>query len=570
MLQEGKLLIALLAGTPLVLCGGAWAATVTGDVSSDGKPLRGAMVTLFSEDGQTSETVFSNSAGQYRLQTRLSGHLSLRARAPLAADVSTRLDVPSSDAALHQSIALKRLSTPQEISDSLPASAHAARVKFPTLLQREQFQLDCSGCHVIGTPATRQPRPLDAWTAVMKTMVPLADYTTDFHVRDYAEAMSRAFDGTPTPDRETHTVDEAALSAKITEWKLPTAKFPHDSAVYPPNGMLYTVDQFADQIYITDPKTNKTQTVPIPAAGIPIGGSFAGESGVPDWIPKGVRHSFHSLALSPFDGQFYMTGSVGGVVGVFDPVTHAFRVIKIPGASRWAHTIRFDAKGFIWINTYLTDQIIRLDPKTGESTIIALPTDAARRDDPKDERIPAPYGLDINPVDGSVWYTKRWANKIGRVDPVTFRVTEWVPPIIGPHRARFDSTGGFWIAGLGDGTITRLDTSTMNYETYKIPTLGDDELEAPYALIVDPKTQNIWVTANASDRMFRFAPQTKTWTAFPLPTRGLYFREIAMTPDGSACSPSSPIPPDIGAEGNTLSITCVQPDGDRPNPNKLH
>src|SRR6185369_2319255 len=97
-----------------------------------------------------------------------------------------------------------------------------------------------------------------------------------------------------------------------------------------------------------------------------------------------------------------------------------------------------------------------------------------------DERQPLPYGIDVNPNDGSIWYSKLWAGKIGRIDPKSLQVTEYEPPMFGPRRLRFDARGLLWIPGFGDGTITRLDPSTMSYKSYPIPTLGGGEVEAPY------------------------------------------------------------------------------------------
>lgn len=36
----------------------------------------------------------------------------------------------------------------------------------------------------------------------------------------------------------------------------------------------------------------------------------------------------------------------------------------------------------------------------------------------------APYGIDVSPVDGSVWYSKLYADKIGTVDKETLAITE--------------------------------------------------------------------------------------------------------------------------------------------------
>ena len=87
---------------------------------------------------------------------------------------------------------LRALNSPEEISDSLPASAHIARVKFPTEVQREVFQLDCVECHQTGAPATRRPHSLQEWEAPPPSMLKGAEYTSNLHVKDYAAALHRA------------------------------------------------------------------------------------------------------------------------------------------------------------------------------------------------------------------------------------------------------------------------------------------------------------------------------------------------------------------------------------------
>jgi streptogramin lyase len=557
------LLALFVAGTAVMLPAAGYAATVTGDVTIDTKPVRGALVTVFSGDKMVSETVFTDAAGHYRLDTQFTGSLSLRARAPLAADSVAKVEVPSPNSKLTQRFSLRRLTTPQEISDNLPASAHYARIKFPTTALAHQFQADCTPCHQIGNPMTRQKLGLEGWKSVMPSMLTYADYTKNVHLDDYAAALNSAFDGTPTAAHENTTVDEPVLSAKIIEWKLPESQFPHDSDVDPATGQFYTVDLFVDKLWITDPKTNQTRIVPIPDLGVPIGGSFAGDNGAPSWVPK-IRHGNHSLRLSPFDGLFYFTGSVGGEIGTFDPVKQTYKVHKVGGNAAWPHTLVFDSKGIVWFTILVSNQIGRFDPKSGKSTLIELPSNSGETaDDPADHRMPEPYGIDINPLDDSVWYTKIWSDKVGRVDPATLAVKEWTPPVKTPRRIAFDSAGNLWIPGMGDGNVAKLDTKTMKYEVQKIPTLAPDEVESPYFLGVNKRTQEVWISANQSDRMFRYVPKTNQWTAYPLPTRGMFQRDIFFTDAGWACAPSSPTPPEAGIDGSTDSLLCVQPEGNK-------
>lgn len=535
----------------------AWAATIVGTVQSDGKPVTGALVTVATADGLVSQTVYSDASGAYRLSTNLDGKLTIRARAPMLADMTSRIAVPRSDAELRQSFKMKPLVTPQEISDSLPASAHFARIKFPTTMQQQQFQTDCLSCHQIGNPLTRRgPRSAEEWEAFTKMMLRYTGYPTDAKLKEYAGALEKAFDGTPTPAPRPVTVDPESLTARIVEWKLPDAQIAHDTEFNPNDGLFYTTDQAIDHFYVTDPRTNKTTTVAIADNGVPVGGNFT-ENNLAVPFDLAVAHGVHSLQLGS-DGLFYTTGAISGEIGVFDPVKHTYKSYRLGGTHLYPHTLRIDARGIVWFSIHMSDQIGRFDPKTGKTTIIDLPKDMQMPDD----RNTATYGVDVNPVDGSVWYSKLWANKIGRIDPDTFELVEYEPPVKGPRRIRFDDKGGLWVPGFGDGKISRLDTRTMKFEVWQIPSLGEGQVEAPYSLAVDPQTQDVWITANQSDRLFRFNYATEHFTAFPLPTRGAYFRDMIFTGDGRVCGSSNPMPPmpDV-IEGGMDSVVCLDPSG---------
>ena len=550
-----RLLFPLLAVAAAVLSHPAESATVAGRVyGSDGKPIRGALLTLSSADGMTSETVYSDGEGNFRLETKLDGKLMLRARAPLDADATQRVDVPAGAGRIEPTFKLQRLTTAQSISDSLPASAHFARIKWPTAAARMRFQTDCLSCHEIGNPFTRNAaRTPEQWAAFVQLMLTYAGYSNKGHLDAYADALYRAFDGTPTGAHERMVVEDGVLHARITEWKLRGAAIAHDTEFNPADSKFYTVDQGNDSIFVTDPVSNRTTQIALADNGVPIGGSFT-EHGYP--VPFGltVRHGLHSLQLGP-DGRFYSTGAIGGEIGVFDPRTRSYESHRIGGVSLYPHTLRFDKSGITWFTIAQSNQIGRYDWHSAAIKVIDLPPDK----DQTDGRQPLPYGIDISPLDGSIWYSKLWANKIGRLDPVTFAVSEFDPPVFGPRRLRFDSSGALWIPGFGDGKIARLDPRTMKSKTYRIPTLAGDEVEAPYALAVDPRTQDVWVTANMSDRAFRLIQKTGQFLIYPLPTRGTYLRDFIFTPDDRVCASSSPMPPRPEVlEGGMDTLVCIE------------
>ena len=89
---------------------------------------------------------------------------------------------------------------------------------------------------------------------------------------EYVELLSTAFDGKPYVVEQNTDVAPEMLRAKITEWKLPGAIIAHDGEVNPKDGRFYLVD--GDAVFITDPVANKTETVPVPAMNVPLGGNF--------------------------------------------------------------------------------------------------------------------------------------------------------------------------------------------------------------------------------------------------------------------------------------------------------
>ena len=204
------------------------------------------------------------------------------------------------------------------------------------------------------------------------------------------------------------------------------------------------------------------------------------------------------------------------------------------------------------------------DTRSATMRLIDLPLDTDR------EQMPAriPYGIDVHPLDGSIWYSSLMANRIGRIDPDTLELTVLTPPTLGPRRLRFGADGSLWIPSFGDGALVRLDTRTLRFERFPLPPLAPGEIEAPYAVGVHPSTQEVWVTANMSDRLFRFLPSERRFIAYPLPTRGIYLRDIIFTPEGLVCAASSPVPVPVAVEGGMQEILCLDPEGKLPLPRK--
>jgi streptogramin lyase len=519
-----------------------------------GTPIAGAIVSFADDTRGVTENVYTDASGRFRLVSSVTGDISVRIRKPyfddLRADVHlTGTSKPDRDFTLVRTVSDKA------ISDSLPAAYHFGQISFQpgTRFARDLFQRECLSCHQLGNAFTRKQRSIEEWEAVVQRMHGLLGDTDPGLRKQRAELLTAGFNDTPVMVRPNFPFDPLIAEAKVVEYRLDKALVPHDAEIGPRDGLIYTVDQEAELMAVTDPKTGKTDYYPAPHDDMPLGGKFVRMGLTP---PFYLYRGPHSLAIGP-DDKWYVTDSIAGQIGVFNSKTMKWeKSFEIPGKTLYPHTIRLDASGIIWFTIILTDQIGRLDPKTGDIKVIPLPSGQSKSISPLD----MPYGIDVSPKDGSVWYAKIMADRIGRVDPVTLTVEEWDSPIKGPRRLRFDRAGSLWVTGYSEGKIAALTPSGFGFsaELFDMPEFAAGYRPAPYALGVDPKTQEIWVNETVTDHLYRFIPKEKRWVAYPMPLRGTFTREITFTGDGTVCTSNSNIPV-AAIEGGAGELICIEP-----------
>ena len=112
----------------LLAPGLCFAAVIEGNVSdASGKPVPGALVTLYEDATGYAETVSAGGQGAFRLRTRSQGAATLRVRATGHPDQSRPLLLVP-DSSERVAIALGSFNTPEAESESQPASAHVAKL----------------------------------------------------------------------------------------------------------------------------------------------------------------------------------------------------------------------------------------------------------------------------------------------------------------------------------------------------------------------------------------------------------------------------------------------------------
>lgn len=566
------------------------AATVSGHIATtDGQPVAGAMATLWNAERNRKETVYSNAAGQYQLETGFTGAVQLRARAPMFRDFNIEFEL-AADSQENQNLALEALTDVQEISDSLTASAHAAALPFPDKDTKNTFISQCSYCHQQGNSLTRRPRSEDDWTEVTWRMEGYGAWITYGQHRRIVDLLGAGFDGKPLNVVQARTYSPEQDQARVEEWHAGDAlSFLHDTMVGI-DGKLYGIDEGKDVIFILDRETGLVEQAHMPETDMPVGGRFQGIR-----LPIGVftgKHGPHSAAQLK-DGRIYITASLSGELFMFNPETREWKGYPLPQGFLWRkglypHTIRADREENLWFTVNVSNRLMKFDPRTEEFTDIALPAVSFLRWmsdvfgglvmkaisffpeknynlvlshhkwlNGGKNAFNAPYGIDVSPVDDSVWYSKLYSNRIGTVNKETLEVTEYDTPHEGPRRMRFGPDGILWIPSFDEGYLMRFDPTSKEFESIRIPGLSAGEYEMPYALNVHPKTGDVWIAANNTDRILRYLPAEKRFIAYPMPNRVIWFRDLEFTEDGKVCTSNSNLPA-YAHEDKVPAFVCLQ------------
>lgn len=571
----------------------AQAATVTGRVvTAQGQPVAGAMVTVWNAEKNRKETVYSDQQGVFILKTGFAGKVVLRGRTYNYKDFNVEIELKAGDAQTHN-LVLDKLTDPREISDALTASAHAAALPFPDQKTKDTFISQCSYCHQQGNSATRQPRSESEWNDVIWRMEGYGAFLTFAEHNRIKSTYVQGFTGKPVVAVQTGAYSPELARARIEEWHAGDAfSFIHDTVVGH-DDKLYGIDEGKDAIFILDRTTARLEVVKLPTEEDDhIGGRLRGAQ-----LPIGIytgAHGPHS-AVQLKDGRLFITAALSGKLIEFHPQTRAFKFHKIPEGFLWRkgiypHTIRLDKDENIWFTVTVSNRLVRFDPRTQVFTDIALPHDGFMRwiTDTfvgvilkiaawfPEQNLQLwishhkllnggaevnnwPYGIDISPTSNEVWYAKLQGNKIGTVNRETLELTEYTTPFKGPRRMRFGPDGILWIPSFDDGKLMRFNPVTRQFDTIDLPVLSKGEYEMPYVLAVHPKTGDVWIAANNTDRVLRYLPREKRFIAYPMPNRVIWFRDFDFTRDGKVCTSNSNLPA-YAHEDGVPAFVCIEPE----------
>jgi virginiamycin B lyase len=172
--------------------------------------------------------------------------------------------------------------------------------------------------------------------------------------------------------------------------------------------------------------------------------------------------------------------------------------------------------GMIWWTGMFANKLGRLNPMTGEMKEFPLKT--ARS---------GPHGLTVD-KSGNIWFTANSNRYVGKLDPKTSEITEYQlsdPDARGPHTPIFDQNGTLWFT-LQSGMVGRITPSTAAMKIVKTPSSDT----YPYGIQVNSKGVP-WYVDFRGNRIGSINPQTMEITEHTLPNADARPRRIALGAD---------------------------------------
>ena len=547
---------------------------------ADGKPLAAAMVTLTvsgndvvdtSDNGYPRPGLINKVAPQHTRFTTVDGIVNFGA-ADMPGEHSYRVRKQGyADATVKEeantgtiNVTLQALTSTRDIAESKPSNLWLSELDFSWSSEpgrtREHFLRHCGFCHQQGSVFMRLSRTEEQWVEILDRMDMYgAMASEDFNDEAAAGLVSAYADlnrrHATLPEFETW--DEGLSAATITEWPIGDQFSQMHDFILHPNGRIYVGDNLMDRIYAFDPETGKYEVFKVPHdAGAKAGGILGDRMGT---YPKTDNvMGVHSFAISPRDGHIFLTPSMQQELVEFEPDTGVFHRYKMDDGF-YPHTIRTDDHDRVWFTLALSSQVAMFDRETSKFTYYDLPSRGvkewaalkiikfrlghgfvgSRPDfDWQTSGFPMPYGIDVSPVDGSVWVARLYADDIAKIDPETGEVTMIPTPFNGPRRLRIDAQGNIWIAAFSDGQLATYDPEVGEFTLYDLPVVS----ETPYALNVDRKRGVVWVNGNQSDTILSFHIESETWRVYPMSRRRTFTRDIEIAEDGSVYTSNSHFP----------------------------
>jgi streptogramin lyase len=540
--------------------------------SADGKAMGGVTVSAKPQDGTITTTVFTDEAGNYYFPELPDGHYRVWAQALSYQTGKGEVDLAKNG---KQDFTLAPMNDAEATFKQLPGNLMLDALPAQTAEEERMkriVRIVCTGCH---TPSFPLQNRFDqaGWSAIIELMKNANVYGTyvgaerkpsgilDFHQKELAAYLARARGPgqsdmdvklEPRPSGEAARVmykeydlpldPDANLPADFvqndgSDWSLGTP-----SVLIPGWGVHDAWLDLTGNLWFTCNIPNKRTTIGRIDTATGAVKLFKVAAG------NGLAAQTHGMTRDPKGILWFNINNGRGGIGRLDPATQKIEVYLPPLGmieTGGAATVDYDGKGDIWSSA--ANGALRFD------------TAAEKFTEFKSATFKTPNGTGVtygtaSDRDGNGYWAEMTLDTIGVGDGKTGAVSEIklapvkaqedlltpeerkfyatynqpdfnspMPWAQGPRRMGTDKNADvLWIGDSWGANLARIDTHTHAVDFVPLP-----DQQQPYHVAVDSH-HDAWTNLWGADRLIRYDPNSGSWTAFDLPTRGAEPRYVSL------------------------------------------
>jgi virginiamycin B lyase len=206
--------------------------------------------------------------------------------------------------------------------------------------------------------------------------------------------------------------------------------------------------------------------------------------------------------LEDREGFIWYASLGNGHIGKVDPATGQ-RIQRFETGATRVNTMAFDQKGDLWFTNGVGNSTIgRLQPSTGKVDLVTPVVGIATGS--------RPYGLDIDPS-GRAWTPLFETNVMAATDPnLNVKLYRMPHEASRPRRTAVTADGMVWYGDYPRGRLGRIDPATGEVKEWLAP---GGEQAAPYGIMADDQGR-IWFSETGEPkRIVGFDPRTEKFFA---------------------------------------------------------
>jgi virginiamycin B lyase len=219
----------------------------------------------------------------------------------------------------------------------------------------------------------------------------------------------------------------------------------------------------------------------------------------------------HDMAVDPRSGMAWVGDYVRDELISVDPRTGEQKVYPAPLKGTGMHTLNFDREGHLWITFQLADKVARFDPRSSEwrlyegfakGTLVhsfALDADGFIKKDASGRLVISQFG----------------GNRISLLDPESGGLKEVLLPGAAsgrPYGIALNSKGVIWYTKYSENILGYVDPATGQGKEWPLPRPDS----GPHRMHIDDN-DNLWIPLSGYGTLLRYSTRDGSQKEFTLP-----------------------------------------------------